>query len=149
VENTVTLLVLAFRLWLIVSAILYAYWLIQGKWIKEEEGQIAESSKLRIVVGTGAFLALFLVIYHGLGAAFPLIRRFFYYFWEGDIEIPIHGALALIVSIWITRTLHTRYCEMPRMDEQTGKLDKENQELRLRVQELEEMLADEEDVDTD
>ncbi len=147
-ENIVPWLVLAFRMWLVVCAILYAYWLSQCKWRKEEE-QVSESSKLRVVVGTGAFLALSLTIYHGLGATFPFVRKLFYYWWEGDIEIPIHAALALIVSIWITGALHARYCEMPRKDQETDKLDEENRELRLRVQELEEMLAVEEDGDDD
>ena len=133
-----------FRLWLIVCAILYAYWLFQGKWRKEEK-LVAELSKLRVVVGTGAFLALFLTIYHGLGVTFPFVRKLFYYWWEGDVEIPIHAALALIISTWITGALHARYCEMPRMEQHTGELDEENRKLQLRARELEQMLAAEED----
>jgi len=52
-----------------------------------------------VFLGTGAFIALFLIIYHGIGATFPFIRTAKYHWWEGDISISIYSPLALIIAI--------------------------------------------------
>ena len=147
-ENIGSWLILAFRLWLIVCVIIYTYWLIKGK-LREKDEKITESNRLTFVIGTGAFISLLLTVYNGLGATFPLVRGLFYYWWEGDIEIPIHIALSIIISIWIVNLLNSHYCEMPKIEKYARELEEYNRELQIQVNEIKRELSMEIDISED
>ena len=143
-KDTFSVIVLAFRLLIVGCSIIYIYFLVGGKWIENEEGRL-KPRKLRSIIGAGAFLTLFLTLFYGIGLTVPFIKKVSYYWWEGDIYIPIRCAVALIASIWLTSSLHKRYCEIPMMEESIAHLQKENRELQLHVRELEDIIADTEE----
>jgi len=130
---------IAFRLWIIGSSVIYVYFIINGKWIENREYS-SKAEKFRNFISIGAFIALFLTIFHGIGQAIPFIKMVSFYSWEWDIYIPAQAAIALILSIWFASSIEKRYLEIPMLKDtitQLQDVEDENRELKSLLQDEE------------